>query len=105
MIVAPSSSNCAGVRAFTVACVPTGMKTGVVISPCGVENVAVRALPSRAEISKEKSMISDPPKDLQADDQNHQDDDRQRAAHFQIIPKGISARAHHQHVHRMAERG
>ncbi|MFR5880856.1 MAG: hypothetical protein ACLUEQ_08665 [Cloacibacillus evryensis] len=32
----PSSSG--GVIALTVACVPTGMKTGVFITPCGVVN-------------------------------------------------------------------
>ena len=31
-----SSFNSSGVIAFTVACVPTGINTGVCISPCGV---------------------------------------------------------------------
>jgi hypothetical protein len=37
------SLRCSGVRVLTVACVPTGAKTGVRRSPCGVEKMPVRA--------------------------------------------------------------
>src|SRR5689334_8355111 len=37
------SFRCSGVRVLTVACVPTGAKTGVRRSPCGVEKIPVRA--------------------------------------------------------------
>lgn len=37
------SLRCSGVRVLTVACVPTGAKTGVTRSPCGVVKMPVRA--------------------------------------------------------------
>ena len=36
---------------LTLACVPTGMKTGVSIGPCAVCSTPARALPSRATTS------------------------------------------------------
>lgn len=53
-IVAPIASRSSGPTAFTVACVPTGMKTGVGIAPCGVVTMPARACvcSQRAEISK-----------------------------------------------------
>lgn len=35
--------RCSGVSVLTVACVPTGAKTGVMRSPCGVVKTPVRA--------------------------------------------------------------
>ena len=49
----PISSRCWGIP-FTVASVPTGMKTGVSTSPCGVVMTPVRAGPAVAEVWKEK---------------------------------------------------
>ena len=44
MMPAPSSSSASCVRPLTVAAVPTGMKTGVSITPCGVvKSPAARA--------------------------------------------------------------
>lgn len=42
-----------GESVLTVALVPTGMKTGVWMRPCGVFSVPVRAEPSLWEILKE----------------------------------------------------
>jgi hypothetical protein len=39
----PHSSSSSGDNAFTVACVPTGMKIGVLIIPCGVLSAPARA--------------------------------------------------------------
>ena len=38
MIWAPTAATWSGVRPLTVACVPTGMKTGVSTAPCGVSS-------------------------------------------------------------------
>lgn len=43
MISAPSSSSASCRSAFTVACVPTGMKEGVWMAPCGVFKTPRRA--------------------------------------------------------------
>src|SRR5258707_10079166 len=43
MIVAPASRNSSGETLLTVACVPTGMKMGVRMLPCGVLIVPARA--------------------------------------------------------------
>ena len=43
MICAPVSLICAGVRALTVPWVPTGMKMGVSMVPCSVDNRPRRA--------------------------------------------------------------
>jgi hypothetical protein len=45
---APVARTASAVIAFTVAAVPTGMKTGVSISPCAVCSTPVRASPSVA---------------------------------------------------------
>ena len=54
MMDAPSASSCACVTALTVPCVPTGMKTGVSIVPCGVASTPRRARPSVCVSRKEK---------------------------------------------------
>jgi hypothetical protein len=61
--VAPRSATCAGVSVLTVACVPTGAKTGVWRVPCGVENVPVRARLLRAVMVKSniRGIIQDAP--------------------------------------------
>src|SRR5258708_16273110 len=46
MMPAPSSSSASCVRPFTVAAVPTGMKAGVSIVPCGVAKRPRRAPPA-----------------------------------------------------------
>src|SRR5579883_777243 len=43
MIAAPASRSSSGVTLFTVACVPTGIKMGVGIKPCGVVTTPARA--------------------------------------------------------------
>ena len=43
MICAPTSRSSAGDTAFTVPCVPTGMKIGVSITPCRVSSRPRRA--------------------------------------------------------------
>src|SRR5207244_538097 len=48
---APASWRCCGVRPLTVAWVPTGMKTGVSTTPCGVWSRPSRAAPSVCTIS------------------------------------------------------
>src|SRR5580704_11309735 len=50
-----SSSNSRGRIPFTVACVPTGMKTGVSTSPC-----AVWRMPARAPVTGHTAWISKP---------------------------------------------
>ena len=45
--------------AFTVAAVPTGMNTGVSISPCGVSRRPPRAAPERASILKSIDIVCD----------------------------------------------
>src|SRR4051812_33631341 len=52
MIWAPSARTSSGVTLFTVAFVPTGMKTGVCTSPCAVRSTPARAAPSVAVTSK-----------------------------------------------------
>src|SRR3954466_3604852 len=52
MICAPVSATVSGNMAFTVAAVPTGMKTGVSMTPCAVVSRPRRAAPSRATMSK-----------------------------------------------------
>src|SRR4051812_36904697 len=49
---APVAATPSGVIALTVAVVPSGMKTGVSITPCAVVSRPSRAAPSRARISK-----------------------------------------------------
>jgi len=51
--LAPTSWSCLGVKALTVACVPTGAKTGVGRSPWGVWNIPALAWLSVAWIWKE----------------------------------------------------
>ena len=48
MMRAPSRSRSAEDSAFTVACVPTGMNTGVSTSPCAVASTPARARPADA---------------------------------------------------------
>ena len=48
MIRGPSRSRSADDSALTVACVPTGMNTGVSMSPCAVVSTPARARPARA---------------------------------------------------------
>ena len=52
---APSARTWSGYIAFTVACVPTGMKAGVRIVPRGVAMTPVRAAPSVASMVKAKA--------------------------------------------------
>lgn len=40
----PSASSCSAVMPFIVACVPTGMNTGVATGPCGSRSSPARAL-------------------------------------------------------------
>src|ERR1700680_4704201 len=62
MISAPSSSSSSCVRALTVACVPTGMNTGVSISPCGVVSRPRRAPDGSVfAVSKEKFIFNQTP--------------------------------------------
>src|SRR3954469_20678517 len=49
---APVRATASGVIALTVAAVPTGMKTGVSMTPCAVVSQPRRAAPSRATMSK-----------------------------------------------------
>jgi hypothetical protein len=58
MIRAPVSATSSGVCDLTLACVPTGMKTGVSISARGVRRSAVRASPSRAVSAKLKPGVT-----------------------------------------------
>lgn len=51
MIRAPRLLRTSGLAAFTVACVPTGMKTGVCTAPRSVWNSPLRASPSVAWMS------------------------------------------------------
>src|SRR5215213_2426899 len=46
MMLAPISSRCWAVNAFTAPCVPTGMNTGVSMTPCAVCKIPRRAPPS-----------------------------------------------------------
>ena len=60
-ICEPDSSRVSKVWAFTVACVPTGMKRGVFTSLCKVRKVAARArepvaTASSLKLSREGSM-------------------------------------------------
>src|SRR5574344_1448823 len=48
------SASWAGVMAFTVPCVPTGMKAGVCTVPWAVWKTPARAIPQRAWVSKAK---------------------------------------------------
>ena len=57
---APSARTCSGYIVFTVACVPTGMKAGVRISPRGVSMRPVRAAPSPAVTVKGKPLTASP---------------------------------------------
>src|SRR6266516_3769830 len=59
MICAPASSSIAWVRALTVPCVPTGMKTGVSMAPCAVVSRPLRAslAGSAARLSKVKGLF------------------------------------------------
>src|SRR3989441_3836171 len=50
-IWAPAVRRSSGPRAFTVACVPTGMKIGVSTTPCAVVSRPARAAPSVATTS------------------------------------------------------
>src|SRR5689334_1101219 len=56
MICAPASRTISGVSPLTVACVPTGMNTGVRTLPCGVWNAPARAAPSVASRVKENDI-------------------------------------------------
>ena len=51
----PAATSDCGDCAFTVACVPTGMKTGVSTSPWSVRKVAARACEPLACASMRKS--------------------------------------------------
>ena len=53
-MLAPVARTESAVIALTVPAVPTGMNTGVSISPCAVEIVAARAAPSLASSRKPK---------------------------------------------------
>ena len=55
---APVARTACGFIALTVAAVPTGMNAGVRMSPRCMRIVPVRALPSRAWISKAKRVIA-----------------------------------------------
>src|SRR5688572_22215237 len=55
MIEAPISSRSRCSAAFTLPCVPTGMKAGVSTTPCGVVSVPSRAAPSEARSEKANS--------------------------------------------------
>jgi len=52
----PASSRSRRVTAFTAAAVPTGMKAGVSMAPCGVVRRPARARPSVASSEKAKDM-------------------------------------------------
>src|SRR5690348_7507078 len=54
---APVARTVPGASAFTVACVPTGMKAGVATAPCGVMISPQRAAPSVAIRRKERLVI------------------------------------------------
>ena len=54
-ICEPDSCRVSGNCAFTVACVPTGMKSGDFTTPCSVRNVAARAREPEARASSWKS--------------------------------------------------
>src|SRR5262245_35299096 len=54
---APVARTVPGASALTVACVPTGMKAGVVTGPCGVMISPQRAAPSLAIRRKERPVI------------------------------------------------
>src|SRR5215813_6268163 len=54
---APVAGTVPGASAFTVACVPTGMKAGVATGPCGVMISPQRAVPSVASRRKERPVI------------------------------------------------
>src|SRR5712671_2221979 len=54
---APVARTVPGASAFTVACVPTGMKAGVATGPCGVMISPQRAAPSVAINRKERPVI------------------------------------------------
>src|SRR3989338_7585372 len=57
MICAPVCVRSSGDNAFTVACVPTGIKIGVWTTPCGVVKEPERALPLVAVRVKEKDVF------------------------------------------------
>src|SRR6266404_3090562 len=59
MISAPSSSRTSWVRPLTVACVPTGMNTGVSITPCGVVKRPQRA-PVASVLARSKEKLTHP---------------------------------------------
>ena len=60
MISAPSSSSSSGVIALTVPCVPTGMKTGVSTSPCGVYKRPRRAAVSASSLINSNRKAPEP---------------------------------------------
>src|SRR5580658_4295159 len=59
MICVPISSNSRGSRAFTLACVPTGMNTGVSTMPCAVRSFPRRALVCESDLSRSNISIAE----------------------------------------------
>src|SRR5512138_1057198 len=69
MIWAPVVSTCSGVMAFIAACVPTGMKIGVSITPWGVSRRPRRAAVVVSFFSSVKR-IADKPFNLDSADEH-----------------------------------